>query len=865
MVLAATDPPASLVVAMSGLRYVDLAPIYLERRWDPLPLPDRRKSKVPVGFTGADGKAVTRQDIARWVDTFPMYDRQTKTVLAVPSVNLAVRVPRTVVGIDVDDYGAKTGADALVELIDRLGELPATWTSTSRGDGPSRIHFYRIPEGVTFPGEVPGASIEFIQHGHRYAVVYPSIHPEGRPYRWYTPAGIETDDVPAIDELADLPAAWVAAFGRDASASSDADDAAGTIFDDAGINERLVAEGGNRLTAPSYAKPGPVPASGGPSKAVMAAVGTFHSSASNGRHPAMRNAVMALTRLKSQGHPGADDALDGIRAAFINMVTTGTENRRSGEEAETEWADAVAGAQAKLGAEPDKRPHWDELTSDTTTTSDKTTIVDGFIEPVGYSDAFVSEAFGATLEGRWLYAKQLTGWVRWDGARWQVDPGEAVYEEFRRWIIELGDRLWKRNDAKLAQAARYRDKGKIDAAVVIARRLRTIEARAAEFDQHPHLLNAQNGVVNLRTGDVMPHDPALRLTKIAGAKYVPGARHPDIDAVLEALADDVRPWVQRLFGAAASGEVLDDVLAVFDGTGSNGKTTLLKAAASALGEYATPASTRLLMARAVTDEHPTLIADLLGRRLVFIEETPEGGALKMEQVKSITGGGALKARFIGGNYFHFEPTHSLIVATNHRPAVNASDHAAWRRLRLVPFTRTYRLPHEAGPGDLIADRGLRARLTQPAQRTAMLAWIVEGAVAWYAEGGLGPCPTVDAASSAWRRDEDIIHAWWHDAIYEGGTVGGADLYRSHVAWCEAEGRRYVSSNKEFVKRLTDHELYKKHRIVRRDTRSGVVYEGLSVVDVEGSSPGPRERLFREPTPPPSTSTTTRGNAIEAGF
>src|SRR5690606_37895765 len=110
-------------------------------------------------------------------------------------------------------------------------------------------------------------------------------------------------------------------------------------------------------------------------------------------------------------------------------------------------------------------------------------------------------------------------------------------------------------------------------------------------------------------------------------------------------------------------------------------------------------------------------------------------------VKAITGGGALSARFIGRDYFQFQPSHQIIVATNHRPAVNASDYASWRRLKLVPFPRTYRPDHEAKPGDLIADRGLRARLGRPAQRNAVLAWVVTGAVEWYRAGGLGGCST----------------------------------------------------------------------------------------------------------------------------
>jgi putative DNA primase/helicase len=837
------------------VKYIDVARGYLGQGWNPLPLGEREKSAPPTGYTGADGAAVTHDDIDRWADTFPRWNRKAKRMEDVPSVNVGLRMPPTVVGIDVDNYGAKRGHEAIAALERRLGGLPPTWASTNRDDGLSGIWFYRIPEGVRFPGG-PCADVEFIQHHHRYAVVWPSVHPEDRLYRWYTPEGDDADRLPGVDELAELPKAWIEADFEELAREMAAGDPGGAP---------APSPSADRFTAPVRTHLGPRDMSA----ALERVVDEFRRQAPGGRHDAMVKAVMAITRLEHQGHPGADRALDTVRAEFIASVTNDHGGLvRSPSEAEHEFDSARKTATSKLAAEPDRRPRYDDLkaTSAPRTTAGATG--DGTDEPVtvrapeSWSDAHVGETFGETLRGRWLYCRAIGGWMRWDGRRWAVDPGEAVHEEFRQWIIELGARLWQQSGDSdtMRQLGRYRDKGKIDAAVTIARRLAFIAANPDEFDRHPHLLNAQNGVVDLRTGELLAHDPALRLTRVADADYLPDAQHADWDAVLEALSPDTRQWVQRLFGSAAFGQVVDDVLAVFDGTGSNGKTSLLKGCANALGEYAAPASTRLLLARGVSDEHPTLIADLFGRRLVYIEETPEGGALRMEQVKAITGGGKLKARFIGRDYFDFEPTHQLIVATNHRPAVNASDYAAWRRLRLVPFPRTYVMPHEAKPGDLVADRGLRARLGKPAQKAAALAWIVAGAVAWHAEGGLGGCDDIDTATAAWRRDEDVIHAWWSDRISVGGAARASDVYQSFVDWCQQEGRRYVSSNKEFAKKLTDHDLYRQHAISKRLTSNGTWYSGLSVVDVVGRGVGFQLGSREEPGVPPTTTTTSRTNA-----
>ncbi|MFN6118429.1 MAG: bifunctional DNA primase/polymerase [Actinomycetes bacterium] len=117
------------------MKYIDVARGYLGQGWNPLPLGEREKSAPPTGYTGADGAAVTHDDIDRWADTFPRWNRKAKRMEDVPSVNVGLRMPPTVVGIDVDNYGAKRGHEAIAALERRLGGLPPTWASTNRDDG----------------------------------------------------------------------------------------------------------------------------------------------------------------------------------------------------------------------------------------------------------------------------------------------------------------------------------------------------------------------------------------------------------------------------------------------------------------------------------------------------------------------------------------------------------------------------------------------------------------------------------------------------------------------------------------------------------------------------------------------------------
>ena len=454
---------------------------------------------------------------------------------------------------------------------------------------------------------------------------------------------------------------------------------------------------------------------------------------------------------------------------------------------------------------------------------------ESFPVPVEITDAHVGESFGELIRDRYLYCRPLGGWLRWDGARWRRDTTEAVAEEARRYLLELGTTLLRdgADSATVKRAAGYRSRARIDAVVTIARRLDGIAAEADEFDGHPDLLVCANGVVNLRTGRLAPHDPDLRITKTTGVDFEPEAQHRDVDAVLQAVDDDVRPWLQTMFGYAATGHVSEDLLPVLDGRGSNAKTTVLEAVASALGEFASPAPQQLLM-RSASNEHPTLLADLFGQRLVTVEETEEGGSLNVSQMKALTGGSSIKARFIARDYFEFTPTHQLVVATNHRPAVNSVEHATWRRLRLVPFPHRYALPDRMRPGDRPVDRGLRERLKRAPQRQAMLAWIVAGAVRWHTEG-LNDPDAIRAATDAWRASEDVVHRFAEERLrYDpNASIALGEMYREYESWCATEGRP-CGSQKEWNKRLEDHDLAAEHHLRKRKTGAGWRWDGVAL-------------------------------------
>ena len=290
--------------------YADAYDAYWAAGWrGVLPLPYRKKTHPPTGYTGRNAAEPSYADCAAWADG--------------AAANIALHLPPSVVGIDVDDYAGKGGGDTLQRLVDECGSLPPTWMSTSRGDGISGIRLYRIPAGVELVSALTGG-IEIIQAHHRYVVCWPSVHPEGRTYEWVNEA-TGAAEIPPVESLPYLPAAWIDRLTAANTAHHKAD------VDGDDIREFLEA----------------LP-DGDPCQHIQRAAGIALSGSS--RHDAYNHATLAVLSRGRQGCPGARAALTRMQKAFIAEIAAPGERATVGE-ATAEWWRNVLGAIAIVLAE----------------------------------------------------------------------------------------------------------------------------------------------------------------------------------------------------------------------------------------------------------------------------------------------------------------------------------------------------------------------------------------------------------------------------------------------------------------------------------------------------------------------------------
>src|SRR5262249_502237 len=338
-----------------------------------------------------------------------------------------------------------------------------------------------------------------------------------------------------------------------------------------------------------------------------------------------------------------------------------------------------------------------------------------------------------------------------------------------------------------------------------------------QLDRDPWLLNCANGTVELRTGRLREHRHGDYLTKLSPVPYDPNARAPQFDHFLHTIFGGNEPvirYLQRLVGYALTGDVSEQILPIFWGSGANGKSTLLNALTDMLGtSYAIKAATDLLMVKR-GDTHPTERADLFGKRLVLCIETEEGKRLAEALVKDLTGGDRIRARRMREDFWEFSPTHKVILCTNHRPRITGTDHAIWRRIRLIPFTVTI-------PDDN-QDKRLPEKLRS--ELPGILAWAVQGCLAWQRDGLPTP-EEVQVATKEYRDTQDLLGQFLDECCLAGNDnfrCKASALYTAYQSWCERGGEE-PSKQRGFGESMTE-------RGFKREQSNGTWYVGVALRD-----------------------------------
>lgn len=419
------------------------------------------------------------------------------------------------------------------------------------------------------------------------------------------------------------------------------------------------------------------------------------------------------------------------------------------------------------------------------------------------------------------------GWFTWNEKVWAQDHEGFVVELAKDISRELFDAI---KDMPQAQqkplfnwARQSGRKERIAALLWLAQS--DMAARAGEFDRDPYLLAVNNGTVNLRTGELRPSSREDMLSRLVPIDFNPEAVCPAWDLFLERVQPDhnVRAFLQRAVGYSLTGSTAEQCLFFVHGSGANGKSILIEVLLALLGEHAVAASFDSFAARAAGGI-PNDIARLAGARLVTVAEVEDGARLREVLIKDLTGGDTITARFLHREYFDFRPNFKLWIRGNHKPQIRGTDEGVWRRIRLIEF------PVQIPEGE----RNPRLFDKLKAELPGILAWAVQGCLAWQKDGLVSP-EAVREATRTYREEQDVIGEFLTErcVVDQRATVPASDLYRNYSKWADEAGHHALSQ--------TRFGLAISERGFRRErTKTAWFYRGLGqrVITVMGCDPDP---------------------------
>jgi putative DNA primase/helicase len=408
---------------------------------------------------------------------------------------------------------------------------------------------------------------------------------------------------------------------------------------------------------------------------------------------------------------------------------------------------------------------------------------------------------------RLLHIHETGEWLRFDPASgWLAAPPGEVDRAAKQVLKELRERAAEQWKAKPDETATKRFMAHVERSSM-APRLRAMSDMAksepgmtrclTEFDADPMLLGVTNGVLDLRSGKLLPVSPSVLVSKRANVPFDPGTDCPRFKRFTAEVQPDpkVRAFLRRFAGYCLTGEVGEQMFAFLYGLGANGKTVFIELLAWLLGDYSRKIATEMLMQHQRNPQGPSPdIVALKGIRLAYATETDEGVRLAEGRVKELTGGDSLTGRVpYGTSAVTFGPTHKLVILGNHKPEITDNSFGMWRRVLLTPFEQT--IPE--------AERDPKLLEKLKDEGPGILNWMLKGLRSQQRHGLKVP-DSIKASTQAYREDQDIIGEFIGDCCTTGSTcsVAKRDLYIEYQQWASANGHKPLAQGR-LTRRLNE--------------------------------------------------------------
>lgn len=415
-------------------------------------------------------------------------------------------------------------------------------------------------------------------------------------------------------------------------------------------------------------------------------------------------------------------------------------------------------------------------------------------DDTGNAQRFVDE-FGEDI--RYHYKNKC--WMIWDGKTWCRDEKQQIKNLADKMIREIKKEYFdelgkddKKSEAILKNFKHLSSTSGKEAMLKEAMHIQSIATTNTDYDTNPYLLNCENGVVDLKTGKLLPHDKRYMLSKNTHVNVDFNGKPKEwlkaINGIFQGN-EGVLSFVKKAVGYSLTGDTKEQCFFQCYGNGANGKSVFLNTISNVLGDYAINAQVQSILAKGNGNGGNASpdIARMNGSRFVRTNEPNEGSRFDEGLVKQLTGGDIVTARFLYGEEFQFKSEFKMWIACNYKIVVRGTDKGIWRRMRLIPFEAEFEGKNE--------DKNLENKIK--AEYPQILAWAIQGCLEWQKEGLEMP-DEIRIATNEYRDEMDIVRSFAKDRIKmkPGNKIKASLIYTAYKQWAR-DGNEYMMSNQKF--------------------------------------------------------------------
>lgn len=403
-----------------------------------------------------------------------------------------------------------------------------------------------------------------------------------------------------------------------------------------------------------------------------------------------------------------------------------------------------------------------------------------------WDDIAIANLFVKDNLNKLRFNPEAKKWFVWQGTHWQLDKTDEVIKTATNFSQSLYTRVNNlvSNTSQMKDAMKqiFRSNCNTGLKAFLDLSKSYLSVSQNQFDTNPYLLNCKNGTVDLKTGELLPHNSNNFFTKLVPYNYDKYAQTHAFDGFLKSvqLNPEIRKFIQRSIGYSLLGIARERSFWILYGNGNNGKSIFIDLFSELLNDYASSTTSASVMNQK-TDRIPNDIARLNGKRFVVIPETEENERFNASLIKALSAGDKITARFLFGEFFDFYFSGKLWIATNHKPQITDHSKGFWDRLKIIPFTV------DIPKASVIKRDILLGSLLNEAP--AILNWAVQGCLEYLNKSDLDVPKSIQDEIDLYKYEQDLIAQFITECLDfdDQFTTDHQKLYEAYRDFCNQIG------------------------------------------------------------------------------